>query len=278
MKTYKWRKIDYLRLAVQLMFFILAPGIFSAAFAGVKRLAVQAGTQGLGEVSFSASLKLCLILLIFTVLFGRFFCGWACAFGAYNDWINAIARNLGVKQSKKLLVSPKVKYLKFVVLAIILAICATGFQSFMSGKSPWDVFAKFAVLRFSISGYTIGFVMFLLVTLSAIFSERFFCRALCPMGALFAIVGKIPSPFSIAKKEAKCGKCTICSSSCPGNIQITGIEKVSTGECFACGRCVNVCPRKNMNVKIFGKVVNQYATLAVQTLLLVALLYWLQMI
>lgn len=278
MKTYKWRKVDYLRLAVQIMFFVLAPGIFSAAFAGMKRMAVQFGSNGPAGISMSSSLQLCLMLLLFTILFGRFFCGWACAFGAYNDWLNAIAKKIGVKQSKKLLVSPKVKYLKFVVLAIILALCVFGLQSFISGKSPWDVFAKFAVLRFSISGYAIGFVLFLLISLTAIFSERFFCRALCPMGALFAIVGKIPSPVAIAKKEAKCGKCTICSSSCPANIQITGLETVSNGECFACGRCVNVCPRKNMNVKFFGKVVNQYAILAVQTILLLALLYWMQMI
>lgn len=68
-------------------FFVFFPSAFTAAFSGVKYIAGQMGTGAQIEItSFVLSL---IILCASTVVFGRFFCGFACAFGSLSDWVRA---------------------------------------------------------------------------------------------------------------------------------------------------------------------------------------------
>ena len=80
--------VNYIRLFVQIVFIVISPTIFSFAFNGIKAL-VTSISQGTFENLTTAN-KLGLVLIIFTFLFGRFFCGWICSFGAYNDIVYII--------------------------------------------------------------------------------------------------------------------------------------------------------------------------------------------
>ena len=77
------RKVRLIRAAIQLVFFIVAPALFSTAFAGVKSIfqAIAAGQP----VTWNSFLDVTGALLLITVLFGRHFCGYACAFGSLGD-------------------------------------------------------------------------------------------------------------------------------------------------------------------------------------------------
>ena len=76
------------RALVQLAFFFLAPGAFTAAFAGAKYLFTQFGK---GEpLALNPFVAFLIGLCAFTLVFGRFFCGFACPFGAVGDWIHAL--------------------------------------------------------------------------------------------------------------------------------------------------------------------------------------------
>ena len=68
-----------LRACIQAVFFVTMPGAFMAAFSGVKSifLAISDGSA----LEMGSFVKALLGLGIFTILFGRFFCGFACAFG-----------------------------------------------------------------------------------------------------------------------------------------------------------------------------------------------------
>lgn len=83
----------WLRAAVQLMFFIAMPGAFVAGFNGVKQLFLRIGH---GEVLQPDSFTLSLLGLCgFTILFGRFFCGYVCAFGSLGDgvwWLSGLVQ------------------------------------------------------------------------------------------------------------------------------------------------------------------------------------------
>ena len=73
------------RAAVQALFFVTMPGAFVAGFNGIKFIFRQMGTGSVLELS---SFVMVLIGLAgFTVLFGRFFCGYVCSFGALGDFI-----------------------------------------------------------------------------------------------------------------------------------------------------------------------------------------------
>ena len=80
------------------------------------------------------------------MIFGRFFCGFACAFGSFGDAVNAIYRAVCKKLKKKPVqipehVASKLAYLKYVLLIIIVLMCYNGVYSKAQGTSPWDVFS-----------------------------------------------------------------------------------------------------------------------------------------
>ena len=78
-----------LRAALQVFFFFSMPGAFVAGFNGVKLLFQRIGA---GEVLQADSFTLSLLGLCgFTLLFGRFFCGYVCAFGGLGDAVYALS-------------------------------------------------------------------------------------------------------------------------------------------------------------------------------------------
>ena len=79
----KQRKVRLIRAAIQLIFFIAAPSLFSTAFAGIKSIFLAIGGQQ--SVTWNSFLDITALLLIITILFGRHFCGYACAFGSLGD-------------------------------------------------------------------------------------------------------------------------------------------------------------------------------------------------
>ena len=77
------RKIRLIRAGIQLLFFIFAPALFSTAFAGVK--SVFQAIAAHQAISWNSFLDVTAVLLVVTCLFGRHFCGYACAFGSLGD-------------------------------------------------------------------------------------------------------------------------------------------------------------------------------------------------
>ena len=83
------------------------------------------------------------------------------------------------------------------------------------------------------------------------FCERFFCRFLCPMGAVFSLLPILPF-FSVRRKREKCAKgCTACEKVCPSDLSLPedGSWNVS-GDCFQCQKCLEICPKKNAKSSI----------------------------
>ncbi|MCD8126810.1 MAG: 4Fe-4S binding protein [Clostridiales bacterium] len=79
------RRRRYLRAGIQAFFFLTMPSAFVAGFTGVKHLFQWIGA---GEVLQMDSFVCALIgLALFTILFGRWFCGFACAFGGLGDFV-----------------------------------------------------------------------------------------------------------------------------------------------------------------------------------------------
>ena len=77
----------WLRAVIQLLYFLFLPSVYTAAFAGVKYIFTQIGSGELiGMTSFVTVL---VVICTYTILFGRFFCGFACAFGTLVDAVHA---------------------------------------------------------------------------------------------------------------------------------------------------------------------------------------------
>ena len=81
----------------------------------------------------------------------------------------------------------------------------------------------------------IGTGLFLLVTAGMALEPRFFCRFLCPMGAVFSLMPVLP--FSVIKRDREncIPKCKACNLVCPANLEIPSDKEgdnATSGECF----------------------------------------------
>lgn len=83
--------------------------------------------------------------------------------------------------------------------------------------------------------------------------KNFWCRYLCPYGALLGIAGLL-SPFRITRVKETCIDCELCSKVCPSNIKVHAVGQVNaknpvgqvwSDECTSCLLCVDECPVKD---------------------------------
>lgn len=246
------RRARLIRAAVQLLFFIFAPSLFSTAFAGIKSIfqAVAAGQA----VEWNSFLDVTAVLLLVTILFGRHFCGWACSFGALGDALYELTVFVRQKVFKKKgrhgypeKVVHALQKVKYIWLAFLLVSILAGFYSKLQGMSPWDVFSMLISLRLPNATYKIGIVLLILIMIGMCTQERFFCQFLCPMGAVFAIMPIFPSAL-FNRDRSKCPKkCGACKKRCPAHLEIDG-DTAMSGECLSCHACRTVCPRKNIQL------------------------------
>lgn len=207
-----------LNRAVQLAFFILAPGLYSSAFNGVKYLATQMGNTDVLE--FTPFIAILITLLVYTVVFGRFFCGYACAFGFLGDVLYDASSAIQKKIRGHVVLLPAgalkaIMKVKYFVLAGILVLCFVGSYGKVSKFDPWEIFAFFRAGDFSLTGRTAGFIVLIAIMVGMCLVRRFFCLFLCPMGACFSFMPVLPWS-SMGRKPAKCaGKCHQCELNCP---------------------------------------------------------------
>ncbi|MGN1015161.1 MAG: 4Fe-4S binding protein [Butyricicoccus sp.] len=243
-----------LRFAIQVIFFLAAPSAFSSAFAGVKEIC---STFSKGTVlEWTSFTSMLVLLLVFTILCGRFFCGYACAFGAVGDWIHAISAIVQKKLRKnKVYCLPdklvrRLQWGKYVVLAGILILCVCGQQQAVNGNSPWTVFSFLSAGNAVPDGMAVGVILLALIVCGMAVQERFFCQFLCPMGAVFSLLPVIPVIGQLVRNREKCIKgCRACARACPVHLELEP-DSMRSGECIRCGKCANMCLRQNISVGI----------------------------
>ena len=218
---------------------------------GLENLWAWMGGRANLQKLFSGTMTLFFFSLVFTLLFGRAFCGQICPFGALQELI-------GKFSNRKLTVPEKadrpLRLLKYAVLVIVTVMAWITTTIWISPYDPYSAFAHIWAGGELFNEMGIGFAILIIVLMASIFMDRFFCKYLCPAGALYGIVSKI----SLTKiKRKDCSSCGLCSKSCPMSIDVSKVNKVTFPECIVCGQCVTSCPTKgkDLNLTVFGKAV-----------------------
>ncbi len=241
----------WLRAGIQAFFFLTMPGAFVAGFSGVKHLFQWIGA---GELLQLDSFVLSLIGLCgFTVLFGRFFCGYVCAFGGLGDlvyWLSGLVQKKLLHRKKQFQFPERAvrwgQKVKYLILALIVVLCALGVYGKLTGTSPWDVFSRLTALKLPAAGYGVGIALFVLILIGMAAQPRFFCQFLCPMGAVFALLPVLPFA-QLHRNSTQCiPGCSACAKRCPVNLKLDDAS-LRSGECIACEGCVGTCPKGNIS-------------------------------
>lgn len=244
------------RTAFQILFFVWLPSLYFSAFSALVEFILSIVQGTISWAGLWPSMLPLLAVVPVTILAGRYFCGWMCAFGSLTDWMFRLFSRLNIR---KLHITRKadrlLKCLKYIILLVLLGLGWLAGSVSLSAVSPWDVFGMlFTVgavpaVTFVLKSLLPGLVLLILILLVSAFSERFFCRYLCPMGAFFALTSGAKMSY-ISKPREGCGKCRICTNNCAMGIPLSEMDQVKSGECIGCMKCVEVCPRKNVRVQL----------------------------
>jgi ferredoxin len=202
-----------------------------------------------------ATLTWSLVAIALTLVVGRFFCGFACPLGTINQATGWVARwGLNLAGRVEANRHRSAQAWKYYFLAFFLALAFMG--SVQTGLiDPLPLLHRSVNLvlfpladnglgvlsdepRFYASAWLIGVVFLGVVGLNLVL-PRFFCRFICPLGALFGLLGRF-SPWRIGKTSQKCGDCCACEEYCEGACRPSGT--FIAGECVMCLNCLDRCP------------------------------------
>jgi ferredoxin len=80
--------------------------------------------------------------------------------------------------------------------------------------------------------------IFLTAVLLNLAIPRFYCRFICPLGALFGILGRF-AIWRIGRNQSECVNCKLCERSCEGGCEPSGNIRIT--ECVLCFNCRQDC-------------------------------------
>ena len=191
------------------------------------------------------------ILALFGILLGRTICGFLCPVGLGQELLYKIK----TPKIRKNRVSRVFTYLKYILLVALVIVIPIMLQSptFCKYICPAGTFGGgigllvhpenadfFAML----SGlFTWKFFLLIAIIVLSIFCFRFFCRFLCPLGAIYGFFNKF-ALIGVKLDKSKCTDCGLCVSHCKMDI-----KRVGDHECINCGECIAVCPTQAISWK-----------------------------
>lgn len=204
-----------------------------------------------------AAMVLLLTFFAIAILLKKAFCSWLCPIGTVSEWL----WKLGRKLMRRNFTVPRwldvaLRGVKYLLLAFfvftIVRMPAAAIAEFM--HAPFGAISDIKLLHFfrfiSVTGIV---VIGVLVALSMVV-QNFWCRYLCPYGALLGI-GSLLSPVAITRNANECIDCRKCAKACPSRLAVDTLPRVRSAECTLCMSCVAVCPAKDaLQVKVARRI------------------------
>ncbi len=227
-----------------------------------------------------------LLLLLLTAIIGRFFCGWICPLGTTLD---GLGKMIGRGRKRMSAAWRRLKYVLLISLTVsaLLGVQLFGLLDPLSIFLRTLTFAVYPVYNLFLNRFfdftyevnipllsplandaypffrdhlmafhqpffllaTFTFVFFVLILLLEKVDRRFWCKYVCPLGALLGLCASR----SLLERtpEAECTDCHLCGSDCrSGAVETEGYRKQ---ECFLCLDCTDYCPSDRVNYQWTAK-------------------------
>lgn len=279
------RRLRRLRQSVQVISFLVFVALIAYGVqpsVGLDRVALLMRLDPLAGISSGLATRRILtafwpaaIMLLLSLILGRFWCGWLCPLGSLIDWV-------APRRASQKKVGGRWRTVKYVLLFLTIfgalwgsltllaldplsiftrAISTVALPSFswllsriqallyQTGRLDWMVTALDQFTRNALPGYGQAYYAGTLLAIGLLVAIlglnwvalRFWCRYLCPLGSLYALLGKI----SWLKRQVTmdCIVCARCKDACPmGTIDGEREYASDSGECILCYDCAAECP------------------------------------
>ena len=193
-------------------------------------------------------------LLAVGVLLGRFICGFLCPFGLFQELLHK------VPLPKRSLWVPLL-YAKYFILLIFVLLLPLLWTDFSGAGRPTfceyicpagtleaglPLLAVHPEFRQVLGGlFAWKSLILALVIIGSMLNYRFFCKSLCPLGAIYGLLNRI-SLYRLQLRREACVACGKCRSVC--HMGVDPARNPGAAECIRCGECVAACPEQALSL------------------------------
>lgn len=208
------------------------------------------------------------VLVLLTLVFGRIYCSVVCPLGVMQDLISWLH---GKRKKNRFTYSKEVKWLRYPVLAVFIALVIAGVGATLTLLEPYGTYGMIATNLFqplyqwcnnglaaiaehyesytfystdvwvkSATALALSAVLFAVIGILAWRGGRTYCNTICPVGTLLSFVSR----FSILKVHIdhdKCIKCGLCTRNCKASCINHEDGTVDHCRCVTCGNCIEKC-------------------------------------
>jgi len=251
-RRHKWKSIRWvILLSTQFLFFasfyfdiqILEGTLSGSRLLGFHLIDPLAASQLILAskiVMVNLIIGVATISLFYLLFGGRSFCSWLCPY----HWLAELGETIHKTLRKKKIIKGHTldKNIRYYFFAIFLALALiTGYTVFET-INPVGIISRAVVYGPSLMLLWVA----VLLIFEILYSQRAWCRYLCPVSVSYQLIGLI-SPLRIKWDKEKCSNCKRCQSVClvpqvlNDSVNKDEAEYVNSSLCTRCGLCIDIC-------------------------------------
>ena len=191
-----------------------------------------------------AGMFLLIAFLAISWAFRRGFCSWLCPVGTVSEWLWRLGRRLfGRTFRLPRAVDVALRSLKYILLGLFLpavgSMSVAAIRAFLDG--PYGLVDDVKMLNFFRTLGLAGALAMAALVAASLLVQNFWCRYLCPYGALMGLAS-LASPLRIRRSPEACIDCGKCARVCPAMLPVDRLVTIRSAECLGCLECVAACP------------------------------------
>jgi polyferredoxin len=230
-----------------------------SALLGFKQLVMT----GQYDTVHAAGLSIFLAIIITSLIFKKSFCSHLCPVGLASEQVSKLGKRLHIPAFIPVW-ALKYVLLGFFIYVIFIAMDLQAVQSFL--MSPYNIVSDYKMLKlFAPPSLTTLVVLGALGLLTLVFNN-FWCKYLCPYGALLGLVSLL-SPMKMRRDAQACIDCKKCRAACPASINVYKKKIVINPDCNTCQECSKACPADCLHIT--KNKYSKYIPIAVLSLFLI---------